>query len=511
MNSRYRFSVSGFRMAVTGAVLMGALAAGAVTIRPVETSEALVNPDMGLVCYHMAGRLWAYGAHTEPGDTLDWFPGVSTVYFRFLWSELEPKEGDYRWDMIDTFAQNWIANGKKIAFRVICCNSTANACPDYVREAGAKGIWFRYGGHGVPKDFPLRWEPIYDDPVFLAKYEAFLRAFAARYDGNPDVAFVDIGSFGMFGEGHTGCTSKLSATETDRITRLHLALHRRLLPKTLLVISDDVAGSGGQEPESPLMKHVRELGIGYRDDSIFCMGPETNSYAREGSWAHSHWARNFAPETPVVIETGHLTMCREKGRFLPERLLSCVEKHQASYLSVHFFPEQYLAAMKDEIAAINLRLGYRFALKEVEYPDTVAAGERVEIRSTWVNRGVSWLHGGASLTWALLDAAGTVCWSVTDPTFDFQRLDPTLNGVEKPVEVKTPCRFGRNEPIFKLDPVYVSVKAAGYDPGDIYVMLKPGTYTLAVSVGTRTGTPTIALPLENGTKRRYPIGKVTVH
>ena len=497
------FRTVGFFAALT-------MAAGAVTVNPVETKEALVNPDMGLVCYNMAGRMWAYGSRTKPGDTLDWFPGVSTIYFRFLWSELEPNEGEYRWDMIDSIAQNWIAKGKKLAFRVICCNQTANACPDYVREAGAKGIWFQYKGHNAAADFPLRWEPKYDDPVFLAKYEKFLKAFAARYDGNPDVAFVDVGSFGMYGEGHTGGTSKLSREETERITRLHLQLHRRLLPNTLLIISDDVAGSGGQEKEHPLMKYTRELGIGYRDDSIFCMGPKVDNFAREGSWAHSHWARNFAPETPVVIETGHWSMCKHVGRFLPERLLECVEKHQASYLSIHFFPEPYYAELKSEMEKVNLRLGYRFALQEVTYPDVVTAGEKVTVRSKWINRGVSWLHGGAALTWSLLDEKGAVCWSITDPEFDFRSLDPTLNGVEKPVAVNTLCRFGRDQPILRADPVCVAAIREGFDPGDTYVMLKHGEYTLAVSVGTSQGTPKIALPLENGKGRRYPIGKIMV-
>jgi hypothetical protein len=40
-------------------------------------------------------------------------------------------------------------------------------------------------------------------------------------------------------------------------------------------------------------------------------------------------------------------------------------------------------------------------------------------------------------------------------------------------------------------------------------ILKPGTYTVWVSVGTRTGTPKIALPLggEDG-ERRYKLGEI---
>ena len=44
-------------------------------------------------------------------------------------------------------------------------------------EAGAKGGFYR-SGQAVGPDGP--WEPVFDDPVFLAKLDKFLAAFAAR-------------------------------------------------------------------------------------------------------------------------------------------------------------------------------------------------------------------------------------------------------------------------------------------------------------------------------------------
>ena len=41
-------------------------------------------------------------------------------------------------------------------------------------------------------------------------------------------------------------------------------------------------------------------------------------------------------------------------------------------------------------------------------------------------------------------------------------------------------------------------------------LLKPGIYTLAVSVGRKDGKPEIALPLEGGIDRIYPVGKIEV-
>ena len=48
------------------------------------------------------------------------------------------------------------------------------------------------------------------------------------------------------------------------------------------------------------------------------------------------------------------------------------------------------------------------------------------------------------------------------------------------------------------------------DAGECYAMLPAGTYTLCVSLGSRTGVPEIALPLKDGNDRVYPLGKIRV-
>ena len=132
------------RLAVALVLVAGAaradLSASRMTVRPEMTSEALVNPGMGWVYYHYDNSNWNYGADTAPGDTLDWFPGASTVYFRMPWSDLEPEEGDFRWDVIDSVAQPWIAAGKQIALRFTCNESEYEwAVPKWLPEAGCKG------------------------------------------------------------------------------------------------------------------------------------------------------------------------------------------------------------------------------------------------------------------------------------------------------------------------------------------------------------------------------------
>ena len=473
------------------------LSAAAATVRPEDTGEALVNPGMGLVHYHYSNRLWAYGMYSKPGDT-DPLPGTSVVYFRVLWNDIEPREGEFRWDIFDSVAQNWIKAGKQIAFRISCCNQTENATPDWVREAGAKGIWFRYRSATAEP----RWEPAYDDPVFLEKYTNLLKAFAARYDGDSSVAFVDVGSFGMYGEGHTGDTSKLSREETERIARLHVGLHRKLLPNTFLVLSDDVAGSTSKAPDMPFLLYLREQGVGLRDDSIMC--------SRQGWW-HDHWGRLFAPVLPVILETGHVTMCSSAGNWRKDRILECVDKHQASYFAFHGFPEDFRESHVEEIAAVNRRIGYRLMPLFVSFPDKAALGEPVEIVSEWVNKGVAPCLPGGFVAWSLVDEKGNVCWSFTDESFDVRALEPALEDGPRPVRRVSRGRFGHVAPIPQWnDKVLAGLRANGRVTETSFNMLAPGDYTLCVSVGSRQGTPNIALPLTDVKDRRYPIGRITV-
>ena len=489
-------SLGTLALAAGGAI--GAARADIATVRPCDTGEALVNPGMGLVHYHYSNRLWAYGMYSKPGDT-DPLPGTSVVYLRVLWSDIEPKEGVFRWDLFDSVAQGWIKAGKQIAVRIICCNQTVNATPDWVREAGAKGIWFKYRSETAEP----RWEPGYDDPVFVEKYSSFLKAFAARYDGNPSVAFVDVGSLGMYGEGHTGDTSKLSREETDRLARLHIDLHRKYLPNTYLVISDDVAGSQSKAKElPPLLEYALENGVGFRDDSLMC---------GKDPWFHAHWGRYFAPTLPVVLETGHYTLCDARGRWKKDRILESVEKHQASYFTFHGFPEDFRESHAGEIAAVNRRLGYRLMPVSIAYPDKVEVGAEVKISADWVNKGVAPCHPGGFVTWSLCDGDGNVCWSFTDEKFDVRSLEPAWEGEPKPKNVVSSGNFGYSYAIPPWnDHVLADLRQRGRVLETHHVMLKPGKYRLCVSVGRRDGAPVVALPLEGGFGRRYPVGVIGI-
>ena len=490
-----------------GASLALAVALGddsLVEVQPKNTDEALINPGMGWVCFHYSNRLWAYGSRTEPGDTLDWFPGASVVYFRLPWCYLEPEEGTYRWDLIDSFAQPWVAQGKRIALRVTACeNRFRYATPEWVQKAGAKGLDYRFSTIGKPSDETL-WEPDYLDPVFLEKLDRFLAAMAKRYNGNPSVAFIDIGTFGMWGEGHTGGTSKLSQEETDKRVKIQVDLYTKHFPGTQLCISDDVAGSSRAGDHFPSTDYALSKGVTLRDDSILVQ-------KAPHPWYHAGMAQQFWPTLPVIIEHEHYGLSKDRNAWNPALLLESVEQYHASYMSIHWWPDVFLKENADVVAKINKRLGYRLELREVKFPKQIHIGEPFAVDTTWANVGVAPCYAGGNVAYTLKNSAGKIVWVRSDEMFDVGMLPVAATGAVRVVPRTSTCTVGIVTPIPVInDGVVKYLRETGdYPFGADVPTIKPGTYGLYVSVGKRDGSPVIALPLEGGDgARRYKVGEI---
>ncbi len=356
-------------------------------VRPEDNGQPLVNPGMGWTLHFYSNSLSSYGSRLEPSDTLDDWPGLSVIYLRLPWSFLEPKEGQFNWSLFDTPAQRWIAKGKRIAIRVSCSEGSMRyATPKWVQEAGAKGVDFEFG-KGPRAGGPL-WDPDYLDPVFLAKLDHFLAAMARRYDGNPNVAFIDVGSFGMWGEGHTGFSSRLNDEQTLKVVKRHMDLHVKNFKQTQLCISDDVAGPSTPGRHFPAMDYAISKGISMRDDSILVQPPPN-------SWYHAEMAQEFWPRMPVIIEHEHYGGSKARNAWGDgSLLLKSVEDYHASYMSIHWWPREELAENRDVVAHINRRLGYRLQLRELSWPSQVALSEPFMVEAAWANAGVAPCYGG---------------------------------------------------------------------------------------------------------------------
>ena len=457
-------------------------------VSPKDTGVALVNPGMGWMFHHYDNGIREYGVNLAPSDTVDDFPGASSIYLRLAWSYLEPEEGKFNWAIVDTPMQRWVAVGKTVAFRFTTSEGSQAqpyATPRWVERAGARG--YHMTGRRVTPDGPI-WEPDFDDPIFLTKLDRFLEAAAVRYDGNPNVAFVDVGSFGVWGEGHTVASTRLPYSVAT--IRRHIDLYRKHFKKTLLVANDDFALQGrGLEA----LGYARDQGLGLRDDSILVQGGERSSF-------HAYLATDFWPRVPVILESAHYGISRQSGAWGDGSMyLKAIEDYHASYATVHWFPREFLQANRDLVRRISLRLGYRLQLLEASWPAEAQAASAMEIGYRWRNAGVAPCLPDGHPAITLKDEKDGIAGVFVDEDFSVRELP-----VGPPDAAKVIARQRlegtpqENKPLvsFQLPPAHI---------------LKPGVYSVYVSVGASTGELGIALPLQDGDgHRRYRLGTIRI-
>lgn len=451
-----------------------------ITLKPVDNGKALINPDMGWVMYFYSNYIGQYGSKLAPSDTVDDFPGLSTVFFRVPWSFIEIEEGKFNWELLDTPAQRWIDKGKKIAVLISASESWMRyATPEWVKKAGVKG--YDWGNNNS------LWEPDFSDPLFLQKVENFVAAMAKRYDGNPNIAFVDVGHFGLWGEGHTVLSSHIDYSL--EVMEKHIDIYCKYFKHTQLYISDDFAGHDKPGKRFPITDYAFSKGVSMYDASILVHPPPR-------SWYHAEMAQLFWPSMPVVLEHEHYGGSVEKKAWSKDLLLKSIEDYHASYMSIHWWPREFLEANRDIIDKINLRMGYRIQLRSISWPEEVKLGENFKVAAFWVNSGVAPCYPGGFPCITLKDEKGGIVSVLVDESFDMRDLKIAASG-------KAPAKEWDLR--FTIAPTF-------NDPVDVFFRnVRPGKYSLYISVGRRDGTPVIELPHDDDDgHRRYKIGNITV-
>lgn len=295
----------------------------------------------------------------------------------------------------------------QVSFRISALESWMyKATPQWVFDAGAKG----YDAAG------WAYEPDYDDPVFLEKVENFVRAMAERYNGNPNVAFVDIGHMGMWGEGHSVATTpKHGHSWSIETQKKMIDLYCRHFTKTQLAVSDDYAGP--VPARQTVSDHGLRLFEGRHD--------ARRQYPRlesAGTVVPRRDGTTFLARDAGRARTRTLRPVEKRGNWDSELLVESVEAYHASYMSIHWWPREELAECREAIDRINRRIGYRLRMDNASWPQKVALGEAFTIESAWSNAGVAPCYKGGFPCFTLKDARGGIVSVLVDDTLDVGTL-----------------------------------------------------------------------------------------
>lgn len=381
------------------------------TIRPLE------NPDKGWYHHLLDNGIGKYGIRNE--EKLAAFPGMDHLYLRLAWAYLEPEEGKYNWSYIDDVVEKYVPLGYGISFRISSketgitpetvpklVDGVGYATPYWVKQAGAKGI-------DRPEFGSLSWTPDWDDPVYLEKLDNFYRAFAEKYDGNSWVRYIDVGSIGDWGEGHTHFSTRIPPTVGEVKANINILLKH--FKKTQIVVTDDLIYWNKPENEvNELFNFVVDNGITFRDDSpMVDWYIENNLY----TWSVSH-PRFFDAvykTRPTVYELQHYQAVKDDGNWLgkngedtiPEIGVSgadifrnSIKLIHATYIGYHGYLEDWLDENPDLTTELLNLCGYWYFPKSIEF--THVGKSSLSFNMEWLNKGVAPSYSSYSLKGKLI-------------------------------------------------------------------------------------------------------------
>ncbi len=371
----------------------------------VDSTTPLVNPHKGWYHHFPDNHLTRRYPIRRDEDLLT-IPGMDHLYMRLAWAYLEPTEGDFRWELIDKTIDKWTGKGLGIAFRISCRETGTDrieqqfATPQWVVKAGAKG-GFYLSGKETNSNGP--WEPDFGDPVFLEKLENFLKAFAARYDGKPWLRYVDIGSIGDWGEGHTHSGSRKDYGFDIR--KLHIDLHLKYFTKSPLVVTDDyIYAVNDLEDRERLHRYVLDHGIYYRDDSILVDG-YLRGYTKTWTVRSPEFFQDSYLKTPTILELEHYSSVTRQGNWTakpnssvarygkgkkgPDYFLGALSLLHATYIGYHGYADQWWSDNPELSNTLLNRCGYWYFLHGAQSSADWKPGTTGVLTARWSNRGVA--------------------------------------------------------------------------------------------------------------------------
>ncbi len=377
-----------FKDIARGLVALGLLLAG----RTLWGQDNLVHHQFQEVdtLFANPGQGWMRQQRSPRGEPR--FP-CSVVYIRFNWADIEPEEGRYQWGLIDDVINAWKPRGAKVAMRVMTCNAHSAGyytSPQWLFDAGCKGFDYLRGGDDPTsggKRIP-RLEPDYADPIYLARHGAFLAALGRRYDGHPDVEFLDIGSYGIWGEWHTSHPALVEVRK--QIVDLYLKAFKRT---PLVFMSDD----------AEVLNYALARGTGFRRDGVGSPWHEQN-WIGSKKYAGVQGMGETWKKAPVVFEWfGNYDYLQSRSWSFDDAVNFMLKNHVTLINdNIGRVPPSAMPTLQ-KLARLS---GYRFALRELVHEKTLASGEVLNVHMKWANLGVGKLYYPFELRVILLDGQG---------------------------------------------------------------------------------------------------------
>ncbi|HPA17061.1 MAG TPA: hypothetical protein PLU30_04890 [Verrucomicrobiae bacterium] len=436
--------------------------------KPTETAAfrpKVIGVEQGAIQNAGAGtEIWNGGPSDGVTNLVRYAVRVSdhsaNAMIRVGWDAYETREGEYHFEKMDRHFELCLKHGQKLN---IGCFVTSNAgtrqkidgafcCyPAYVHEAMQRSghkdtvntLWLNKTDH---------WEPNFENPYFVERYEALLKAFAAYLEqpiaaGGKTVPrkklvrCIEMRHFGFWGEG--AYPKQLIPAGSANLIRIADAYARHFPDIRLVVPTNGMRFSPAYDPLKDYHFHLLALrnrvGLSgtFRDNwgddekryqSIYYAG---NRYEKGGVKMYE-LLRDRWKSAPLVGEPGRWGPTKEgfhpywglleQVRYLhPVMIRNCNVSTGKSATN----PTDY-SILEDPKAlhafhSMYALIGFRYAITEVRVK---RRGGELEVQTDWSNIGLTPTYEAWTVRYALEDETGRTLWS-GNSTLDLRTVLPT--------------------------------------------------------------------------------------
>ncbi len=333
-----------------------------------DDKTILKNPHKGWFFHYIDNgyKRRNYRNSVKEGDHLEWFPQMNVIYLRFDWADIEVSEGKYDWSYIDEIMEEWKGFGYTFGIRICTYESGGMeyAVPRWLIEMGIGGKVYDTG----KEDYVGCFEPDYDDELYLEKLSNFMEECGKKFNSDPLIEFIEVGTFGTWGEGHTQFGREIKYG-IDTLKR-HVNIHIKNFPDKYILINDDMIThlrSIDREKGDEFLDYCISRGLGVRDDSV-CV----DYYCGRCGYDTLNTAFYYdccAGNAPSSLELEHYKMIDEKNLKDCFPYLEALKRAKATYSGFHGDAYEWYRRYPWFTEYCANRLGYWYFIDGIELPE----------------------------------------------------------------------------------------------------------------------------------------------
>lgn len=187
-------------------LVMGGISMKHISYRTFTAGEPpVINPYRGFVCW---------------GENLNDDPRIAFAYVPVYWRDLEPVEGKYDFEKLEEqyHFEQWKQRGVSLILRVILDEPKEEKHMDI-----PEWLYERAGGTYYSNAYGKGFSPDYRNTELMQAHHQLIEAIFNRYGDDRQLAFIQLGSLGHWGEWHTSVSTLFPAQSiTDHYVQDYL-------------------------------------------------------------------------------------------------------------------------------------------------------------------------------------------------------------------------------------------------------------------------------------------------